>query len=29
LPSKIAKALRVGLDAGGCFLISLWTGEKQ
>src|SRR6516162_2789246 len=26
---RCAKALRVGLDAGGCFLISLWTGEKQ
>src|SRR5262249_58741670 len=24
-----AKALRVGLDAGGYFPMSLWTGEKQ
>jgi len=28
LPRR-AKALRVGLDASGRFLISLWTGEKE
>jgi len=28
LPRR-AKALRVGLDAGGYFLMSLWTDEKQ